>query len=429
VVVYEMLTGQLPLGSFPPPSRLNRRVPPAADAVILKALSEDRDDRYATIGAFGDALDQALSAPAGRRRLLWSAAAAVVFLALFGIRGAWRGGRVVARVDPAPKAVALAPKADAPPTKAVAPPTKGRRGGRAAATAAIAARPASKPYGPPAREVKAVVNSLGMLLIRVPAGEFLMGSPDSDPAARPDEKAQHLVRLTKSFYLGAHEVTVGQFRAFVEATGYRTKAELDGKGGAIFDMKRKKVIKGVNLNWRKPGYWRPQADDEPVVQVAWNDAIAFCDWLSEREGIDYRLATEAEWEYACRAGSSGRWCCGDDPAPLGDYAWTRDNAGFVTHAVGTKRPNVFGLYDMHGNVWEWCQDRYAFPYLPGPDENPKGPSEGNERVVRGGSWDLPEVERTRSAERRHHPSGYRYYTIGVRVRRALGPPAGTPKTP
>jgi eukaryotic-like serine/threonine-protein kinase len=443
-VVYEMLTGQLPLGSFPPPSRLNRRVPPAADAVILRALSEDRDDRYATIVAFGDALDRALAAPAGRRRLLW-AASAVVLLALFGIRGAQRRGQVVALVDPAPKAAVPAPKVEVPakaavpaakaavpapkaeiPPKADPPAPEGRRDDRAPA---IAARPAPRPDEPPARAVKTVVNSLGMVLVRVPPGEFLMGSADADPTARPEEKPQHLVRLKKSFYLGAYEVTVGQFRAFVEATGYRTKAEEDGKGGAIYDVKRKKVVKDSSLSWRRPGYWRPQADDEPVVQVTWHDAIAFCEWLTEREGIDYRLPTEAEWEYACRAGSSGRWCFGDDPAPLGDYAWTRENAGFIPHAVGTKRPNAFGLCDMHGNVWEWCQDRYAAPYPPGPEENPKGPSEGHERVVRGGSWDFPEVERTRSAERHHHTSSYRYYTIGFRVRRAIAPPTTPPKAP
>jgi formylglycine-generating enzyme required for sulfatase activity/tRNA A-37 threonylcarbamoyl transferase component Bud32 len=451
-VVYEMLTGQLPLGSFPPPSRLNRRVPPAADAVIQRALSEDRDDRYASIVAFGDALDRALAAPApsGRRRVLW-AVAAVVLLALLGIRGAQRRGQVVALVDPAPK-VEVSPKPEIPapkveipapkaegqakdearaskdetPPRADPPAPEDRRDDRAPP---LAARAAPKPAVPPARAAKKVVNSLGMILIKVPAGEFLMGSPDSDPTAGAEEKPQHVVRLTRPFYLGAHEVTVGQFRAFVEATNYKTRAEQDGKGGAIFDNKRKKAVKDPGLNWRRPGFWRDQADDEPVVQVSWHDAIAFCEWLTEREEIVYRLPSEAEWEYACRAGSSGRWCFGDDPAPLGDYAWTRDNAGYITHAVGTKRPNAFGLFDMHGNVWEWCQDRYAAAYPPGPEENPKGPSEGNQRVVHGGSWDFPEVERTRSAERQPHASNFSYYTIGFRVRRAIAPPAHPPKAP
>jgi formylglycine-generating enzyme required for sulfatase activity len=145
--------------------------------------------------------------------------------------------------------------------------------------------------------------------------------------------------------------------------------------------------------------------------------------------VKYRLPTEAEWEYACRAGSQSRWCMGDDPTRLVDFAWIGANAGYVTHPVGLKRPNAFGLYDMHGNVWEWCKDYYAPGYLPDAVDDPKGPTEGHDHVLRGGSWDHPEGAPTRSAERLHHPPSFCYYTIGFRVRRAILPTDAAPRSP
>src|SRR5262249_23869893 len=149
-----------------------------------------------------------------------------------------------------------------------------------------------------------VTNSLGMKLVLIPAGEFSMGSPGTDPDARPNEMPIHRVTIAGSFYLGAHEVTVGQFRAFVEATGYRTEAETDGAGGSVPHPGRKGVENDPQSNWLRPGHPVVQVDDEPVVQVSWNDATRFCQWLSEKEGRPYRLPTEAEWEYACRAGTT-----------------------------------------------------------------------------------------------------------------------------
>jgi len=185
-----------------------------------------------------------------------------------------------------------------------------------------------------------------------------------------DEKPQHRVRITRPFYLGVTEVTQGQYRG------------MTGENPSLF--------KG--------------SDDLPVEQVSWYDAIAFCNKLSEREGLKpyyqsgagvqsggdgYRLPTEAEWEYACRAGTSTRYSFGDDEASLGEYAWFGGNSSVPkTHPVGQKRPNKFGLYDMHGNVWEWCWDGYDKDYYrQSPVVDATGPLQASLRVNRGGGWD------------------------------------------
>jgi formylglycine-generating enzyme required for sulfatase activity len=190
------------------------------------------------------------------------------------------------------------------------------------------------------------VGSIGMKLKLIPAGEFLMGSPDSDPDADNGEKLRLRVRIMKPFYLGVYPVTRGQFRRFVEAAGYRTEAEKVGKGGRGWDGAAGNWVQNPKFTWRSPGF--EQTDDHPVVNVSWNDASAFCEWLSGQEGQKYRLPTEAEWEYACRAGSQTRYCFGDDEKMLGEYAWYAANSGSRTHAVGEKKPNAFGLHDMHG---------------------------------------------------------------------------------
>ena len=270
----------------------------------------------------------------------------------------------------------------------------------------------------PARHVPAppprLINVLGMTLVLVPAGEFLMGSPDSDPTAKDIEKPRHKVRISRPFYLGAHEVTVGQFRAFVSATGYRTEAEASGEGGTVYNSAKKDFEQIPECNWRNPGLPLPQGDDEPVVQVSGNDAAAFCRWLSDQDHRSYRLPTEAEWEYACRASTTTRWCMGDDPAQLDQFAWVRDQVGCSTHPVGRKKPNAFGLYDMHGNVWEWCLDRFR-PYPDAPEVDPSGASAGPMGVLRGGACARAEVDRTRSAARLRRKPSYRFNKYGFRV--------------
>jgi formylglycine-generating enzyme len=269
------------------------------------------------------------------------------------------------------------------------------------------------PAGP-----ETITNTVGMKLVTIPAGEFLMGSSKADdPDAEDDEIPQHRVRISRPFYLGATEVTVGQFRRVAEATGFRTEAETDGKGG--WGWNGTKFEQAPRYTWLNPGF--AQTDEHPVVNVSWNDAIAFCNKLSEMEGLKpyyqfgagaqsagdgYRLPTEAEWEYACRAGTTTRYQGGHDPetlAQVGNIAdgtakaqggifanWTtiagRDGYVF-TAPVGRFRANAFGLYDMHGNVWEWCWDWYkADYYKESAVADPSGPLGASYRVDRGGSW-------------------------------------------
>ena len=197
-----------------------------------------------------------------------------------------------------------------------------------------------------------------MTMLLIKHGDFTMGSPPEDADAWADERPQHRVSLTLPFYLAECEVTNRQFRSFVEATGYKTEAERSGLGGHIYDAKEEPG-RDPKLTFRMPSYGRAAADDEPVVQVTWNDARAFCDWLAKVEGMPYRLPSEAEWEYACRAGTTTRWSTGKDPATLEDAAWTIANAGGHLHPVGKKKPNPWGLRDMHGNAWEWCDDWFG----------------------------------------------------------------------
>ena len=197
-----------------------------------------------------------------------------------------------------------------------------------------------------------ITNSIGMKLKLIPAGAFKMGSPVSDKDASEDEKPLHDVEITHPFYLGVYPVTKGQFAAFVSGTDYKTEGEQAGD----------------KATWRDPGF--VQTDDEPVVYVTWNDAMKFCDWLSDKKKI-YTLPTEAEWEYACRAGTTTVYSFGDDPTTLGDYAWYLDNSGSRTHPVGGKNPNPWGLHDMNGNVFQWCADYYDEKYYQNsPDKDP-----------------------------------------------------------
>jgi formylglycine-generating enzyme required for sulfatase activity len=276
-----------------------------------------------------------------------------------------------------------------------------------------------------------LTNSLGMKLIRIEPGVFRMGSPDTEKGAEDDEKPQHRVRITRPFYLGVHEVTRGQFRRFVDDAGYRTEQEKDGRGGWGWNERVKKFEQNRRYTWQNPGF--EQTDLHPVVNVSWNDAVAFIKWLSQKEGKSYRLPTEAEWEYACRAGTMTRWSCGDDPedlAEVGNVAdvtaktkypeWTEAIAaqdGFVyTAPVGHFRPNAWGLFDMHGNAWEWCSDEYdAGYYKHSPADDPVGAvGAGPYRVFRGGGFaNYPHY--CRSAYRRRNTPDPRNGSVGFRL--------------
>ncbi len=257
-------------------------------------------------------------------------------------------------------------------------------------------------------------NSLGMRLAYVAPRTFTMGSPKSE-ADRESQETAHEVELTKGFYVGKHEVTVGAFRKFVRATNYQTDAEKDGKGG--YGVKESGGLDlGDKYNWKSPGF--EQSDDHPVVLVSWNDAQAYCRWLSKKENKTYRLPTEAEWEYACRAGTRTAYSFGDDPQDLVAHGNVgRNKDGFrYTAPVGRFKPNRYGLYDMHGNVWEWCEDWYdSKGYQGGRETDPTGPDSAEARVHRGGGWSSSPM-RCRSAARvGRHPSAYRGSYLGFRV--------------
>ena len=221
-------------------------------------------------------------------------------------------------------------------------------------------RSAPEPSAP-----QVVTSSIGMKMVLIPAGEFMMGSPDSDENAEDTEKPQHGVKITKPFYLGVYEVTQEEYE---RVTG-ENPSHHEG------DPKR------------------------PVENVSWNDAVEFCRLLSEKEGERYRLPTEAEWEYSCRAGEERKWCFGDSEDSLGAYAWFGSNSGRETHPVGDLNPNRWGLYDMHGNVWEWCWDGHEEDfYKRSGRDDPAGPTEASYHVYRGGSA-MYDSRVTRSAYR------------------------------
>lgn len=201
-------------------------------------------------------------------------------------------------------------------------------------------------------------NRVPLKLVLIPAGSFMMGSPTLEQENRPSFKgeAQHEVTISKPFYIGVTHVTVAQYAQFVSDTRQK-HAEPKFK----------------------------QAGDHPAVQVSWEDAEAFCQWLSKKSGKAVALPTEAQWEYACRAGTQTRFCFGDKATALGDYSWYSVNSGGMTHPVAKKKPNAWGLYDMHGNAWHWCADYYG-PYVVADQTDPTGPKDGTLRVRRGCSW-------------------------------------------
>jgi formylglycine-generating enzyme required for sulfatase activity len=242
----------------------------------------------------------------------------------------------------------------------------------------------------------------GVDMVCIPGGEFMTGSE----TGAPDELPVHRVRV-HTFYMGRTEVTVAQWRSFVQDTGYtgrvgRTRGGLVRTAGGLKHM--------PDADWKNP--YLVQADDHPVVLVSWNDARAFCRWLSKKTGLDFRLPTEVEWEFACRAGGQE-----ERYGDLDDIAWYEYNSQGRTHPVGGKRPNAYGLYDMLGNVWEWCGDRYDKNYYrAGPGTNPAGPGFGLHRVSRGGSW-CSKPPRVRAAFRRHDHPDFRFYRLGFRLAR------------
>ncbi|QDV27894.1 formylglycine-generating enzyme family protein [Aureliella helgolandensis] len=324
----------------------------------------------------------------------------------------------------------------------------------------------------PAQAEEPIQNTLGMKLVRIVAGEFQMGLRErEDVLANHKRSAYQLeihaglempqfpVRITKDFWLGETEVTVGQFRRFVTSTGYVTDAER-ADAALVFcpdaePLDRFSLIEG--RHWRQPGF--EQSDEHPVTCVSWNDANAFCRWLSKTEVVRYRLPSEAEWEYACRSGTSTCYSCGDDPDRVYAYANVADATlyqmfpqevirqrvvglepnqgdGFVyTAPVASRKPNPWGICDMHGNVWEWCSDKYSPGVYQemlddarrrGSRQNPEAildfavledtpqHQHGDWRSLRGGSWYVSPIQ-CRSTVRAFAEAGDAASYLGFRV--------------
>jgi formylglycine-generating enzyme required for sulfatase activity/serine/threonine protein kinase len=421
VVLYRLCTGNLPftganaldiimaLATYepPPPITVNPKLPPELSDLVMRLLVKKPDQRLAS--------------------------AQEVLKALQAIEKAVRSGASVpelARIGPAGSQPFALPAPPSPPDSGEetlvanlkpgsglrpalrqqpeAPPRARSKGGMMVVALLLFVLVggaaylglnilAGKDRGTPttsndSRTDGGLVNSLGMKLVRIPAGKFLMGSPASELGRATDED-QHEVAITRPFLMGAHEVTVGQFKAFVKETNHRTEAEISGGGLGPTDS----GTKNPKITWQAPGF--DQTDDHPVVCVSWNDAVAFCAWLTKKEGKKYALPTESQWEYACRAGLKGPFGFGDDSALVDLHAWFAANSGMKTRPVGQKKPNAWGLYDMHGNAREWTASWYSFyRKSPQPLEDPTGPVHGVCRALRGGSW-FDSSQYLRSAQR------------------------------
>ncbi|HKI18297.1 MAG TPA: SUMF1/EgtB/PvdO family nonheme iron enzyme, partial [Isosphaeraceae bacterium] len=391
--------------SPPAPSSIRLGLDTALDWICQKAMAREVEDRFASMGEFDQALKGITSQETGKASRIRSPQ---------GVSPPpSRGSRPVPLVSTRSSGGACAPRLeqDQPRGESLSPWKRNVPVWVVALAGCLLIMFLGlfqwfrSPEGPrtaedPPRELTSP--STGMVLVRNEPGKFLMGSPDSDKDAEDDEKPRHRVRITRSFYLGKYEVTQAEYEAMM------------GDNPSRFKGKPK----------------------NPVENVSWLDAVRFCNQLSEREGLKpfygisgetvqvpdwngtgYRLPTEAEWEYACRAGTATRYSFGDDEASLGEFCWFVGNSGARTQEVGQKRANGIGLHDMHGNVWEWCWDWYSADYYKEPPvDDPRGPSQASGRVVRGGSWNgLP--RNVRSAYRIRDAPGVRNIVLGFRVAR------------
>jgi formylglycine-generating enzyme required for sulfatase activity len=251
-----------------------------------------------------------------------------------------------------------------------------------------------------AQSPKEITNSIGIKLMLIPKGTFMMGSPEREKG-RWEQETQHEVTISRDYYLGVYEVTQAQYEKVMGKNPSHFQGAMVGNENA----------------------------DLPVENVSWDDAVEFCKKLSDlpdekKAGRVYRLPTEAEWEYACRAGSKTAYSFDDEEGLLPEYGWFNRNSSDRTHTVGLLEPNAWGLYDMHGNVWEWCSDWYG-EYPKGAVSDWTGPKVGSDRVSRGGGWGSGAALCQSALRNRVNPSN-RSNFLGFRL--ALSPD-GIPKSP
>jgi formylglycine-generating enzyme required for sulfatase activity/predicted Ser/Thr protein kinase len=440
VMLYELLTGHVPFEGVPAvvlmqvmtvtpdrPSTLQPDLDLELEAICLKAMAKDAAKRYATMGQLADYLAMWLNGRASQPVLAPLARA----VSIHSDTQVGRNKAQTGTVKPVAVPVAKAERRDTVTTRnkdrttAEAPRrTKPKKSKGCGALAVILAgagaflvlacagavflvvsnytgRYPTHPSDdganlragddrPEARApdfVARVTNVSGIDLVEIPAGSFYIGSPNDEKYAAADEMPQHKVTLTDSFYLGRYKVTRGQFRRFVDANDYKTDAE-----------RRNGVGRGaLNPSWQKPGF--DQTDEHPVVCVSWNDADDYCRWLADKTGAKVRLPYEAEWEYSCRATTEAKkpttkYYFGNE-GKLGDYAWYKENSGGKTHPCGERQKNDFGLYDMHGLVYEWCADGRR-KYKNQDETDPVGTGGGH--ALRGGAFSS-DREQCRSATR------------------------------
>jgi formylglycine-generating enzyme required for sulfatase activity len=323
-------------------------------------------------------------------------------------------------------------------TQNVIPPVQANADSKAAQTPLPETTPATQETTPPVQAVDpcntADPNS-APTMVAIRPGRFTMGSPKSEQGRTPDESPLHQVTIPKPFAISRCEITVGQFKQFIQETGYKTSAETDGKGCYVWNAEKNEGQQQVDKQWNNPGF--TQTDEHPVICVSWSDAQRYVDWLSQRTGAVYRLPTEAEWEYAARADTEtasyyGKESQCDYANGLGQEAkgivdknWRLADCrdGYIyTAPVAHFKPNLFGLYDMLGNVWEWTLDCWHEDYKLAPYDGTAWPkTQGGDcdrQVIRGGSWGY-DPQDLRSAIRLKLSSVEADYILGFRIARAL----------
>lgn len=382
VVAFEMLTGHFALGQFRRPSVLNPELDCAMDNILIKGMEQEPSDRYSSVEGFARALRYQLSSPPSPWQNVSSTRVAVTALVCLVLVVSYSLFLYACNVPGKNATLDFAQKGISSEVK----------------------------------RLESFSNSVGMDLVQVPAGEFefgtsteqleaLLGKGVSHPFS--SEAPRRTIVVTKAFWIGISEVSVKQFRVFVEETGYETTSEKWAREN------------GRNLRqpiWKEPAHF-DNHDDLPVIAVSWEDANNFCKWLSEREGKTYRLPTEVEWEYACRAGTSGHWSCSENALPEHATFGRRWRNG--PGKICSKRPNPWGIHDMHGNVWEWCHDEFPNDQMPTSvmKVSFREPTEAL-HVVRGGAYKAPPVT-IRSSSRRgfsdYEPVTDRGHGIGFRV--------------